>query len=121
MRFYASSKKNWYKYADSQKRVRDRKNSRWIKIAEYALLHIQEKKQGDFLMDWLSEKVSSPHLQIFNDYTKFSDDPLNSPLVPPVSEEEINLFLDFYDGLPGTNEEDEEDEDYFCISAIQLH
>ncbi|MES2619423.1 MAG: hypothetical protein V4615_01115 [Bacteroidota bacterium] len=104
---YASRKVMWYESAAMMKSVRESRESRWNKIAESALVQIQEQKLQDIQHDWGNNKITLPQIQVFPDLVDWHQNVLNCPFLPPVSEGEIQLYLQFYDELIKESDEEE--------------
>ena len=102
---YARQKVSIFEYADYYVKHREREELQWFDRASMALEEIQQKKLFDLQCLWRAEKIHIDEVKITLDFQLWEDDILNCPFVPPVSQEEVDLYIEY---LKSNNYEDTE-------------
>ena len=97
IKFYASSKVGWFNNGPSRKQWRIRKSKQWMEIAEYALDHIQYYKYIQLQNRWQNGELVLDGIEVSMDFIERKMDILDCEWLKPVTQRDIDEYLDFFD------------------------
>lgn len=90
---YASRKVIWYDVGESMRKYRKSKQAQWQENCFKALIHIQQKKLFDAQCLWRAGKAKFEGIDICYDFKYWDNHIIACPVIPPVSQEEIDFFF----------------------------
>lgn len=95
---YAFQKALCLRYGDSYIKKLERRELKYYNEAENNLWYIQQKKLFNLQCLWRAEKATIPEIQITNDFNYWSHKIKSCPFLEPITEEEFQMFVDFFTG-----------------------
>ncbi len=85
----------WHKYGDFYQGQNEKKDLQWHTAAFEHLAIIQQKKLFDIQCLWRAEKITLPGIEICFDFNLWEHNVLNCPFIPPISEEDIDMYTQY--------------------------
>ena len=103
---YALQKAEWMTEDNEYASWNSRQQLNWETEAFKRLEEIQQKKLFDLQCQWRAEKIELEDTLITMDFSYWESTIMNCPFLPPITEEELNLYLQY---LQSNNYEEEQD------------
>jgi len=101
---YARTKVNILEWGPKKEEWSENDETQWNDSAYEALIQIQQKKLFDLQCLWRAGNIDIKEILISNDFNTWEHDVMNCPFVPPVTRQEIDLYIQY---LLSNNYEDE--------------
>lgn len=92
---YAHKKAMWLEFGKSLLEIQSRRDTEWIDLAFEHLKNIQQQKLFETQCLWRAEQLTINEVEICYDFMLWEDDVLNCPFIDPISEDDINLYIEF--------------------------
>ncbi len=92
---YAKEKINILEWGPSQIRIQESQDMEFSNAAFECLKQIQQKKLFDLQCQWRAELITLEGVETSDDFGIIAENILNCKLIPPVSETELDMFIDF--------------------------
>ena len=92
---YAKEKINILEWGPSQVEIQERQDLEFSDAAFECLKQIQQKKLFDLQCQWRAELITLEGVETTDDFGVMAEDILNCKLIPPVSEAELDMFINF--------------------------
>lgn len=103
-RSYAQRKLLWVTYGDFYARHLSGQLSYFENLAAERLWDIQHKKLFDLQCRWRAEQITLPGVEATYDFWPLKYQIENCPLLPPITETELDFYLQFVEQTPDFNE-----------------
>jgi hypothetical protein len=95
---YARKKTHWLEFGPRHIKWNLRDDLQWTEDATSRIAEILQKKLFDVQCQWRAEKIKLPEVQITRDFYYWEANILNCPFIEPVTQEEIDLYLQYLAG-----------------------
>ena len=105
VKHYAAQKATWMTETIDFKEWNESDATEWEDNAFERLQEIQQKKLFDIQCQWRAEKLTLHEIIICMDFKYWENNVMNCPFIAPVTEEEINIYMQY---LESFNFEDEQ-------------
>ncbi len=92
---YAKEKINILEWGPAQIRIQESQDMEFSDAAFECLKQIQQKKLFDLQCQWRANLITLEGVETTDDFGLIAEDILNCKLIPPVSEAELDMFIDF--------------------------
>ncbi len=92
---YAQQKVYWIEYGETCKENAEYYESFWVEEAYKRLGEIQQKKLFDVQCKWLAEQITFNEIRISYDFRDWERNILNCPIIPPVSQYDIDIYQQY--------------------------
>ncbi|MCK9210553.1 MAG: hypothetical protein M0P61_06955 [Ignavibacteriaceae bacterium] len=92
---YIKKKMLWIKYGELYVQGGQKRALRYKTIAKQLLWEIQQVKLFDMQCFWRAEQLEIPGIAITQDFIYWEKNIENCPFLPPISEEEVNLYKEY--------------------------
>ncbi len=92
---YAKEKINILEWGPSQIKILESQNMVFSNAAFECLKQIQQKKLFDLQCQWRADLITLEGVETTDDFGIIAEDILNCKLISPVSEAELDMFIDF--------------------------
>lgn len=92
---YGHSKAGYMEYGAQFAKYNEDANMAYYEAAYKCLEQIQLKKLFDLKLQWGANNITLPDIESIWDFYPHSMDVFNCPFLPPITEEEFELFLEF--------------------------
>jgi len=90
---YATVKLNILEWGPSKEEWNESHETQWADNAFEGLNQIQQKKLFDLQCLWRAGKIDLDEVLISEDFTTWEQDVMNCPFIPPITEQEIDLYI----------------------------
>ena len=102
---YAAKKVRWLEYGPNHKEWLEREDLKWVNDATGRLEEIQQKKLFDVQCLWRAEKIEIPELKLTEDFKYWEENVFNCPFTEPVTEQEVEYYIQYLQSLNFENEQ----------------
>jgi len=92
---YASEKVNWIDWGPNYKKWVEGEDLHWMVDASERLKEIQQKKLFDIQCLWRAEKLEIKQVKLTKDFEYWEDNIFNCPFIDPVSEEDVDMYIQY--------------------------
>ena len=92
---YAGEKVDWIEWGPTHIRWNEKEDLQWLNDATAPLKEIQQKKLFDIQCLWRAEKMNLPQIKTTFDFKYWEDNILNCPFVQPVTQTEVDLYIQY--------------------------
>ncbi len=92
---YARAKVRWIEWGPKMKEWIEREDLKWINNAGKCLEEILQKKLFDLQCLWRAEKIQLPEIRVTYDFIYWEKNILNCPFLEPISENELNIYMQY--------------------------
>jgi hypothetical protein len=92
---YARQKVRWLEWGEKFKQWNEDSALRWVIEATNRLAEIQQKKLFDVQCQWRAEKIMIEEVKVSHDFFHWESNIFNCPFITPVSEDEVELYLQY--------------------------
>jgi hypothetical protein len=92
---YAREKALFMEYGEKFGEYAENRSLEYLESARNGLVMIQIKKLYDYRRRWGANLVKSDKVTLGIDFLKLAEDVLNTDIIPPISNEDFQLFLKF--------------------------
>lgn len=106
IRFYARDKVNILEWRQVNAQSDEDNDLQWVNLANEGLSQIQQKKLFDLQCLWRAGNIVLKEVLISNDFTRWERDVMNCPFIPPITQQEVDLYCQY---LQSNNYEDRAD------------
>lgn len=93
--YYAQFKAGWYSSADDFSRLRQGKNKHWWYLAVSSFIEIFYKKLFNVKCRWVAGEMDLPGIEASADFYHLMQHPSECNIIEPVSENELNCYIDY--------------------------
>jgi hypothetical protein len=93
--YYAAEKFRILNWGPQHAQWHEEEDLIWMEKANECIKEIQHKKLFDLQCMWRAEMLDLEGIELCMDFTFWESDILNCPLVPPVTEEEVDLYIGY--------------------------
>jgi len=95
IQYYTHKKFLWVKFGEVYVQIKLDRTLKYKTIARKLLTQIQQVKLFDMQCFWRAEQVEIPEITIIQDFSYWESNIENCPFIPPISEEEFELFKEY--------------------------
>jgi len=102
---YAGEKVRWLEWGPKYMQWLEKEDLQWVNNAFERLKEIQQKKLFDAQCLWRAEKLIIEEVKLTNDFIYWEKDILNCPFITPVTEEEVEMYMQYLRSFNFENEQ----------------
>ena len=111
IKLYANQKASWYQHGDSFHKYKEQKKRQWHNAGVEMLKEIFTKKLFNLKCRWVAGEMDLPNVEISADFDNWQNNPQLYAAVEPITREEMESYLQYFEERSENTPEDDDDYD----------